>query len=547
MKHGIIRSALLAAMMGLATVASAQASQSQSANYLVYILLAIAVLVFFALIVQVSDNLMAIEAREIGVAEPDHTFSVFPSWGEWFPGKKPDYVPAGRIVSLKRGFDINLEGGPKRQIDESKKPRTYGIQPGNFLGIMPIPKMLVEVGDEVKAGDPLFFDKKYPEIKFCAPVSGEVIEINRGDKRAITEVVILADKEFKYRSYAPFDLKTGSREDLVAYLVDSGFWPMLRQRPFNVLADPGEVPRDIFITTFDSAPLAPDLGVAVEGRSDAFQAGLDTLAKLTSGKVYLGLDARGEKPPSSVFLEATGVEKYWFKGPHPSGNVGVQMHHIHALALRDKAWTLDVQAVITLGTLMLDQRFDTERVVALTGAELKHPRYVRTHIGAKLSDLLAGNITEEDHVRIISGDVLSGHKKEADQYLDFYDDQVTVIQEGDYFEMFGWLLPLKPRPSISRTFPNFLFPKMTFEGDTNTHGEKRAFVVTDDYERVLPMDIYPQQLMKSILINDFERMEGLGIHELVEEDVALCEFVCVSKQPVQQILRRGLDTIREQS
>jgi Na+-transporting NADH:ubiquinone oxidoreductase subunit A len=246
-----------------------------------------------------------------------------------------------------------------------------------------------------------------------------------------------------------------------------------------------------------------------------------------------------------VFTEAKGVEHRWFSGKHPAGNVGVHIHHTEPILRGDKVWTLGVQDVITLGRLFTEKRFNTERVVAVAGAELKAPKYVKTYLGAKVGDLVKDNLAN-DHVRYISGDVLSGEKKNEEQFLNVYDDQLTVVEEGDYFEMFGWLLPIKARPSVSRTFPNFLFPNLTFKADTNTHGEKRAFVVTGQYEAYLPMDIYLQHLMKNIIINDLERIEGLGIYELVEEDVALCEFTCTSKQPLQQILREGLDMMREQ-
>jgi len=544
MKNEAIRIVLVSWLMFAFDFAQAQSGATTS-SYLVYIILAIAVLIFFALVIQVSDNLMAIEAKQMGADKNGMNFSLFPNWSELFPKRTPDYVSEGSIHVLKRGHDILLEGEAELSIDESIQASTFAIQPPNFIGILPIPKMLVEEGQEVKAGDPLFFDKKMPDVKFCAPVSGEVIAINRGEKRAIAEVVILADKEIKYRAYAAFDLEKGSREELVAYLLDSGCWPMFRQRPFDVIADPAETPRDIFVTTFDSAPLAPDLSFVVEGRETAFQKGLDVLNKLTDGIVYLGLDARRPTPPAAAFTQASGVEKHWFNGKHPAGNVGVQIHHIAPIGMRDKVWTLGVQEVLTLGALFAEQRFDMQRVVAITGAELRQPAYARTYVGAKIGDLLKDNLANE-HVRIISGDVLSGASKTGERFLDFYDNQLTVIEEGDYYEMFGWLLPLSPRPSISRTYPNFLFPDVRFRANSNTHGERRAFVVTDDYEKVMPMDIYVQELMKAVLVNDFERMEGLGIYELVEEDVALCEFACVSKQPLQQILRQGLDTMREQ-
>ncbi|MEM8910004.1 MAG: Na(+)-translocating NADH-quinone reductase subunit A, partial [Bacteroidota bacterium] len=389
-------------------------------------------------------------------------------------------------------------------------------------------------------------DKKRPEIKYVAPVSGEILKINRGEKRSIAEIVILADKELKYRDLPEFDLDNSERSALVDYLLDSGAWTMIRQRPFDIIADPKETPKAIFISTFDSAPLAPDLDFVVEGKAEAFQKGLDVLNKLTPGKVHLGLDAGSEEPPSAVFTEAQGVVLNWFRGPHPAGNVGVQIHHIDPIAANEKVWVLGVQEVITLGAVFTEGRFNAERIVALTGAEFKTPKYVATFLGAHVENFIKDNLTN-DHVRLVSGDVLSGKLMDSDGFLGYFDDQITVLEEGDEYELFGWLLPLSPRPSISKTFPNGLFADLKFKANTNTHGEKRAFVVTGQYESMLPMDIYPQHLMKSILVNDYERMEGLGIYELSEEDVALCEFACTSKQPLQQILRTGLDMIREQS
>lgn len=537
---------LLTALMAVANWALGQNGSGEGSNWFIYILLAVAVLLFFVIVIQVSDNMLAIEAKRVGISEPGGSFSIFPSSKELIPRRKPDYAMDERVISTSRGYDILLEGEPKSKSVMDAYVTTYAILPPNFIGLSPIPKVTVEVGDNVKAGDILFFDKKRPEIKYVAPVSGEVIEINRGAKRSIAEVVILADKELVYRSYDVPDPDNASREDLVAFLLESGAWPLLRQRPYNTVPDHDEVPRDVYISTFDSAPLAPDMDIVVDGREAAFQKGLDVLGKLTAGKVYLGLDARDkEQAPHTAFAEATGVEKYYFSGKHPIGNVGVQLHNTRPIGGDDVVWTPGVQDVITLGALFTEKKFMAERVVALVGSELKEPKYVRTYQGARIKELVDGNLTSEK-VRLISGDVLSGQKVAEDSYLNFYSQQLTVIEEGDYYELFGWLLPIDPRPSISGTFPNFLFPGLKFKGDTNTHGERRAFVKTGDYERVLPMDIYPQQLMKSIMVADIERMEGLGIKELVEEDVALCEFVCVSKQPLQQILRQGLDKMREE-
>jgi Na+-transporting NADH:ubiquinone oxidoreductase subunit A len=403
----------------------------------------------------------------------------------------------------------------------------------------------VQVGDNVKAGDHLFHDKTFSDIQYVSPVSGEVIAINRGDRRSIVEVVVLADKNQQYRKLPNIDLEKASRQELVNFLLDTGGWPLIRQRPFDVVAGQNDVPDNIFISTFDSAPLAPDLNLVVEGRGEAFQKGIDVLNKLTSGKVYLGLNAASKEVPSKVFTEARGVEKRWFHGKHPAGNVGIQIHHVAPIRPKTIVWTLGVQEVITLGALFSEGRYNAERVVALAGAELKAPKYARTFIGANIGELLTDNLSNI-HVRYISGDVLSGQAKTPANFLNFHDDQVTVIEEGDYYETFGWLIPGKSTPTASRTFSNFLFPNKEYRADTNIHGDKRAFVVTGQYESVLPMDIYPQHLFKAILSNDYEKMEGLGIHELIEEDVALCEFACTSKQQLQQILRTGLDMMHEQ-
>lgn len=474
-------------------------------------------------------------------------FSIIPRPKGISRPKLPAHVRGDQVVFLKKGHDILLKGAPESDSIRDASVTRFAVQPPNFRGIAPIPKMDVEVGATVRAGDPVFHEKSMPGVKFVAPVSGEVIALNRGPKRAIHEVVILADKEIKYRELPQIDPEKASREELVDFVKDSGAWPLILQRPYNIIADPEKTPRDIFISTFNSAPLAPDLNLIVEGREEDFQKGLDLLGKLTSGQVHLGLDARSKTAPHRAFLEAENVRKTWFHGPHPAGNVGVQIHHIAPISDgNDIVWTLKVQDVITLGALLTKRHFDSGRVLALAGGDLKNPSYVRTHIGANIGELVKEHATSE-HVRYISGDVLSGNSKTEDQFLDARAEMLTVIAEGDYYEMFGWLIPSFARPTVSNSYPGALLPgKKQFNVDTNTHGEKRAFVVTGQYEKVLPMDLYPQHIFKSILVNDFEQMENLGIYELVEEDVALCEFACTSKQPLQKILREGLDLMHEQ-
>lgn len=546
----IIGSTLLLLLINLTFQSQASAS---GGNLLFYSLAAIALLIFFFIVISVADNFMVIESNQSGINGEKANMGLYPRINELFAPSKPDYLEDQPLVTLRRGYDIPLEGAPTGEVTNATGITRYAISPVDFIGLQPIPKVVVEVGDSVKAGDVVFFDKKMDRIKFCAPVSGEIIEINRGLKRSISTIVILADKEQQSRTYN-IPAASATRDELVEFLLESGAWAGIRQRPYNIVADPDRVPRDIFVSTFDTAPLAGDSTLALAGRRPEFQAGLDVLRRLTNGLVYLGLDGRGDSP--SPYAGFSGVEQRYFRGEHPAGNVGVQIHHTHPAGNGENmVWTLDVNAVLLLGELFKNGRYNTQRVVALTGAPMSNPGYVRTFAGANLGELLAGQqmdiggegdgptATEgPDKIRIISGDVLTGKAVGINGFLGFFDDQVTAIEEGNEPEMFGWLLPLKPRASISRTIPTF----GKFEATTNTHGEKRAFVVNNDYEQVMPMDIYTQQLMKSIMINDFEGMEGLGIYELVEEDVALAEFACVSKQPLQRILREGLNTMRLQ-
>lgn len=531
----------LIAFISFSLPISAQSGQGN--QILTTSLIVVGAIAFIGILISLADNLMNVEAKKNNLDTSKGQFSLFPSVSEWFSPKKPASVGNAPFHALKKGFDVVLEGKAEALVSEGSA-KTYAVQPPNFNGISPIPKVLVEVGDEVKAGDALFFDKKRPEIMYVAPVSGEVISINRGDKRSIASIVILGDKEQKYKEFT-VPAADASREDVMDFLRASGALPLINQRPFDIVPEDGVTPDNIFVSTFDTAPLAPDNNIVVEGKEAYFQKGLDILTQLTDGKVYLGLDGRVGSKVAPAFANAEHVEKHYFAGKHPAGNVGVHIHHIAPIGTTGKVWTLTIQNVITLGRLFLDGVFDGSRIVALTGGSLNDNRYASTFIGANIGELLGDRI-EGEKTRIISGDVLSGKQKANDEFLNFQDDQITVIEEGDDYELFGWLLPVTPRPSASGTFPNFLFKNHEFEANTNTHGERRAFVMSGQYEKVLPMDIYPQHLMKSILTGNIEKMEGLGINELSEEDVAICEFVCTSKQPLQKILRDGLDMIQEQ-
>lgn len=523
---------------------SAQTTASSNSNLLTYGLIGLCALLLVWALFGLAFNLLKIEADKYGLDSEKNRIGIIPGLGDFFTPSRPSYATEGSFHNLTKGHDIRLEGEAKGGVTQANVTR-YALNPKNFHDMSPIPKLEVEAGIEVKAGDPIFYDKKRPEIHYVSPVSGEIVEIRRGEKRSVADIVILADKEMKYRKHQVPDIYKTERASIVSFMLSSGLWPLINERPFDMVPEPDSVPVNIFISTFDTAPLAPDNNLFVEGNEEAWQKGLSVLALLTTGKVHIGLDARGKSTPAKAFTESFGVEKHWFKGPHPAGNVGIQIHHVAPIKGHDKVWTLGVQEVITIGKMFITGEYHADRVVALTGAELSNPCYVRTMQGASIGELIKNN-GNADNVRLVSGDVLSGKQTSADDFLGFRDDQVTVLKEGNKYELFGWLLPLAPRPSISGTIPSY-GKDFNFTADTNTHGEKRAIVVSGQYESVLPMDIYPQHLVKAIIANNVEKMEALGLNELTEEDVALCEFVCTSKNPVQAIVRQGLDALKEQS
>lgn len=520
------------------------AAADSSPNYLLYCLIGAGIVALMYAIISLADNMMQIEAKNLGADTSENDYSIFPSFSSLFKPKAGDHVDPKKLVALKEGHDIKLVGGADTAHSIANTAKHYAIKPTNFRGMAPIPKITAAVGDHVKAGDAIMFDKGRPEIIYAAPVSGEVIEIRRGAKRAITEVIIKADQDVAFKENTVPNIESASREEVKKFLLATGGWAHLNQRPFDVVPSQDTTPKNIFVSTFATGPNAPDYNAIVDGNDAAFQKGLDVLNKLTDGQVFLGLDGRRGHSSHAAYTGAKGVVTNYFAGKHPVGNVGIQIHHTAPINSGDVVWTLKVQDVIIIGRLFMTGAYDTRTKVALTGAEVNNG-YVDTFLGASVGELVGPNL-KHDHVRVISGDVLSGEPLPSDGYLDQKTSQITVLAEGDKHELFGWLLPLKPRPSVSPTFPTYIMPNHEFEVDTNTHGEKRAFVQTGAYEKVLPMDIYPQHLMKAIMANDFENMEGLGILELSEEDLALCEFVCPSKSPLQSILRDGLDTMRDQ-
>lgn len=449
-----------------------------------------------------------------------------------------------KTIKLKKGFDIKLVGKAEKKLAALSPAKTFALKPTDFLG-MQRPKVTVNEGDTVKAGTPILFDKAHEKIQYVAPVSGEIIEIKRGDKRKLLEIKILADTEIVHEEFDKFSesaLKTLSKEKAIDHLCKGGVWPQIIQRPFGVVANPSDSPKSIFISGFDSHPLAPDYGFTLQGEAKNFQAGIDVLKKLTPGKVHLNLNGDGEV--ATVFANVTGAEVNKVSGPHPAGNVGVHIHHIDPINKGDIVWTVSPYGVIQIGKLFLEGRYDGSKIIAIAGSEAKTNGYVKTYGGCSVETFVAGN-TIGSHVRVISGNVLTGEKIDKDGYLGFYANQVTLIPEGEYEEFLGWLKPSANKLSFHKAIGmlSFLNRDKEFVVDTNTHGEERPFVVTGAFEKVLPMDILPTYLFKAIVAEDFDEMEELGLYELVEEDVALCEFIDPSKNEIQKLVRNGIELL----
>lgn len=440
------------------------------------------------------------------------------------------------VIKIKKGLNIPLLGKAEKVFGQAQLPGLFAIKPTDFHGVTP--KMVVAEGDPVKIGTVLFFDKSHPEVKFVSPVSGTLKAIIRGERRKILEVVIENDHKDEYLEIKAGDPASLSRESIIEILLNSGAWPYLRQRPYDIIANPADSPKAVFISGFDTAPLAPDVEFVLSGQEDAFKAGIEALKKLAP-EVHIGISADSA---SKLFNSLQGVKIHRFAGPHPAGNVGVQINHVSPINKGEKVWVINPQDIVSIGGIFLHGKHDFSRVVALCGSEVKKPVYYRYRLGAAVGELLKGNL-KEGSLRIISGNVLTGTHIAADGYLAFYNTQVTVIPEGDDYEFMGWAAPGFGKFSVSRTFFSWLCKKKQYRLNANLNGGLRAIVVSGAYDKVMPMDILPEQLIKAILANNVDKMEQLGIFEVVEEDIALCEFVDVSKLELQKILREGIEVM----
>ena len=478
---------------------------------------------------------------------------------------------ASRIMSntitIRKGLDLPINGAAELRLTDARSIATYAVKPTDFVGLTP--RLLVEEGDAVVAGDALFCDKNDERIRFTSPVSGQVKAIVRGEKRKLLEVVVEAD--FKT---SPTIALPQTAEEIKSTMLQCGLWTRLRQRPFGTVANPDNKPKAIFVSAFSSVPLAPDYDFVMQGKEEWLKKGLEALTQLTDGKVHICFKPgqRLAKQLPTEQLNNCQLNTHYIKGPHPAGNIGTQIAHIDPINKGEVIWTMNIQDVAVLGELVATGVYNPEKVIAVAGPNIKNPHYYRIKAGVCLAEIVKGQLLNNDYPkmdandtakvnRIISGDILSGTQITADGFLGAYDDLVSILPEGDYYDFMGWLMPGFRKFSFSRTFLSGFLPKSTFKPlgmklprfeniwkfDTNTHGDERPLVFTGNFERVFPFDIYPTQLMKACIVGDIELMENLGIYEVEPEDFALCEFIDTSKTDVQAIIREALEKLRKEA
>ena len=421
------------------------------------------------------------------------------------------------VIKLRKGLDINLKGKAAEELSTVKEQ------------------------EYVMAGGPLFIDKNHPEVKFVSPVSGVVTSVERGARRKVLNIVVEAAAEQDYEEFGKKDVSKLDGEAVKAALLEAGMFAFMRQRPYDVIADPTVAPRAIFISAFDSNPLAPDFEFALKGEEANFQTGLDALAKIA--KTYLGISS---KQKTTALTQAKNVTVTVFDGPNPAGNVGVQINHVAPVVKGETVWTIGAEAVIFIGRLFNSGRVDLTRTVAVTGSEVLKPAYCKLKVGALLTNVFAGNVTKGKELRYISGNVLTGKQVKPNGFLGAFDSQLTVIPEGDdIHEMLGWIMPRFNQFSVNRSYFSWLMGnKKEYVLDARIKGGERHMIMSGEYDKVFPMDILPEFLIKAIIAGDIDRMEALGIYEVAPEDFALCEFVDSSKLELQRIVRAGLDMLR---
>ncbi|MEM7185854.1 MAG: Na(+)-translocating NADH-quinone reductase subunit A [Bacteroidota bacterium] len=438
-------------------------------------------------------------------------------------------------IKIRKGLNIRLKGEAEKTLANPPRSRTFAIRPKDFHLINP--KLIHKEGARLKAGEVLFYSKSDEQIKFVSPVSGTLTEIQRGAKRVITRITIEADKEDQYVDHGIINPDSMQPEALKNHLLATGCWPFIKQRPYDIIANPDSSPKAIFVSGWNTAPLAADLDFVLKGKEKELQAAVTALSRLTEGAVHVCVGSN-----DSPFSSLSNIVLHKIKGPHPAGNVGTQIAKLDPINKGETVWTVGAQDLVIIGELILTGKFNAERRIALAGSVVKTPKYYTTKIGAEVSTFVYDSGLSEENSRVISGNVLTGTSISPKGHLGYYSTVVSIIPEGDDYEFFGWNKPIfnKISPSRALTF-SWMFPKKKYDLNTNTNGEHRAFVVTGNYERVFPLDIYPLQILKACMVQDLDAMEALGMYEVAPEDFSLTEFICVSKQPHQEIIREGLD------
>lgn len=446
------------------------------------------------------------------------------------------------VIKLRKGLDINLKGKAAKQKFSVKAAAQYALVPDDFVGMTP--KVVVREGDKVKAGDALFVNKKQTDVKFASPVSGVVQAVVRGDRRKVLRVVVEADKDQQYVDFGQKQVASLDGDAVVKALLEAGLFGYINQLPYAVSTTPDQKPRAVFVSALRDMPLAGDFEYELQGNEEDFQTGLTALSKVAP--VYLGI---GAKQTSKALTEAKDVEVNVFDGPCPAGNVGVQVNNIAPVNKGEVVWTVDPTAVIFFGRLFRTGKVDLRRLVAVAGSEITKPEYAEVLVGQPIADLLEGRLAAKNHVRIINGNPLTGRKATMDDFVGGHTSEITVIPEGDNVdEMLGWILPRTNDFSVSRSYFSWLFGKnKEYALDARVKGGERHMIMSGEYDKVLPMDIYAEYLIKAIITGDIDRMEQLGIYEVAPEDFAVAEFVDSSKLELQHIVRQGLDMLRKEN
>ena len=448
------------------------------------------------------------------------------------------------LIKLRKGLDIKLAGAAIEKKIQTGKGEIFALQPADFTGL--VPKVVVREGDHVKAGEALFVDKNCPEVRFASPVSGKVTEVVRGDRRKVLCVKVKADNEQEYAAFGKKDVGSLSGDEVKTALLEAGLFGYINQLPYAIATNPTTMPKSIFVSALRDMPLAGKFDFEMKGNEQAFQTGLTALSKIA--KTYVGVGKNSPLTSHLSSLTSENIEVNIFDGPCPAGNVGVQVNKLDPVNKGDVVWTVEPTAVIFFGRLFLTGRVDLTRTVAIVGSEVKDPAYTDVLVGTPLKTLLDGQLEKEEHIRIINGNPLTGRKDSLEGYLGAHTSEVTVIPEGDdNDEMLGWIMPRMKEFSANRSYLSWLMPGKRYNLDARIKGGERHMIMSGEYDRVLPMDIYGEYLIKAIIAGDIDKQEQLGIYEVSPEDFALAEFVDSSKLELQKIVREGLNILRKEN